>query len=1082
MNTRKLFLTSLLAAATMSATAWADVTTIDTSTYDSGTDDISLAGAVDTLNVASSGTVTLAGDLTPKTESGSIAINMKSSGGLVFALADGSTETTFSYDIGTLSTVNGVRADSASITINDGVTVNATAFSNGWGLKELTVDGELNVSGTFQYGTGGVTNTISGNGTISAERVDLGNCGTYDISGVTLKVGSGGIVHDNNWGYTAKFGAMTILATANFTVANAGTTSLADSTTGTTFDTNGNTVTVNQVLGGDGKLRKTGEGTLSLTGNNTYSGGTIVEAGKLSLASTGTISGNVEISGGELELAGKMKISAENQISFTGASGTLSVVTESVVFDLARSLFTDNAATLAIVSGSGTFSNWDQLKVKNFIVGGAVISGRSEVDSSRNGQVSITLGTAANLVWAGTAAENGNIWDANNAGNKIWTNSALSTEDKSDAFYMRDNVTFDGTAANKTVSIGGDLTVGTITVSADGYTFSATDDATITSGAITVSATNGLTLAAAQDKTLTFSNAFSNGSNKVVEITKTGAGAAVVSNAANKIAKVTVSAGTLELYGETSDNTGKGVESFNVASGATLSIRSNDMAKWSSAASYDISGTLALNDKRVSIGASSNGDLFKLNGGTITGTGEGDNGALDFFASRVINVTGESTISAKTRLRGNAVVTLNVAEGASLALTGDVFLKENAAGSIEKSGKGTATISSGTKSFTALTVSGGTLNITGGTTSTTDGTTVGNGGVLVLGAVSTAASYLRGVLTINDGGTVKLTGGDATGYGNDKGTDATNVIYKLVINKGGVLEIGTDATQNAQNQTFNMKDGVVLQGGQITAKSGVSNAKFDLFNTNTTAGVTTLASDTTAVISADIGLRKKGSFNVASGTTADGVDLLVSGRLTSRAQFTAGDIWGTTTLTKSGAGTMKLTGDNQYWTSGGSVTEGTLIAASTTALGKGGTISVSANATLGFVAGTTVNMLKITTTGEGENTVTTTTNGAIQLASGAEIVVDMLGQDENREEIVLDLVSGVALSYNGRAVTADNVDTLLGSAISLKNWGEGWTQSLSYADNTLSLTLTIPEPSTFGLLAGLGALALAGTRRRRRKA
>ncbi len=1078
MNTRKLFLTSLLAAATMSATAWADVTPIDTSTYDSGAYDISLAGAVDTLNVASSGTVTLAGDLTPKTESGSIAINMKSSGGLVFALADGSTETTFSYDIGTLSTVNGVRADSASITINEGVTVNATAFSNGWGLKELTVDGELNVSGTFQYGTGGVTNTISGNGTISAERVDLGNCGTYDISGVTLKVGSGGIVHDNNWGYTAKFGAMTILATANFTVANAGTTSLADSTTGTTFDTNGNTVTVNQVLGGDGKLRKTGEGTLSLTGNNTYSGGTIVEAGKLSLASTGTISGNVEISGGELELAGKMKISAENQISFTGTSGTLSVVTESVIFDLASSLFTNNAVTLAIASGSGTFSNWDQLKVKNFIVGGAVISGRSEVNSSTNGQVSITLGTAANLVWAGTAAENGNIWDANNAGNKIWTNSALSTEDKSDAFYMRDNVTFNDAAANKNVSIGGNLTVGTITVSVDGYTFSATDNATIASGAITVSATNGLTLEAAQDKTLTLSGEFANGSNKVVEITKTGAGAAVVSNAANKIAKVTVSAGTLELYGETSDEHGKGVESFNVASGATLSIRSNDMARWSSAASYDISGTLALNDKRVSIGESSNGDLFKLNGGTITGTGEGDNGALDFFDSRVVNVTGESTISAKTRLRGDAVVTLNVAEGASLALTGDVFLKANAAGSIEKSGKGTATISSGTKSFTALTVSGGTLNITGGTTSTTDGTTVGNGGVLVLGAVSTAASYLRGVLAINDGGTVKLTGGDATGYGNREGTDTTDVIYKLVINKGGVLEIGTDATQSGQNQTFNMKDGIVLQGGKITAKNGVSNAKFDLFNTNTTtAGVTTLASDTTAVISADIGLRKKGSFDVASGTTADGVDLLVSGRLTSRAQFTVGDIW-EPTLTKSGAGTMKLTGDNQYWTSGGSVTEGTLIAASTTALGKGGTISVSENATLGFVAGTTVDMMKTTTT----DGVTTTTNGAIQLARGAEIVVDMLGQDANQEKIVLDLVSGVALSYNSEAVTADNVDRLLGSAISLKNWDEGWTQSLSYSGNTLRLTLTIPEPSTFGLLAGLGALALAGTRRRRKKA
>ena len=883
---------------------------------------------------------------------------------------------------------------------------------------------------------------------------------------------------------------------------------------------------LNRRDGVNSEVVKQGAGTLTLSGTNTYrsleisagklvaasegalgtgavtvngdgsildfavSGGTFTQNKDTNQALTTTNGGKITVSAGTLALTGAVNLSNAIEV----ANGANLTTTGDVLFSLANLTGTTNGnvTTYSLVSLLGESqtlgTNWTGLGETNINISGTSIAARDWSASFVNDGSVVITSNAGELTWVGD--ENGaGTWDYA-ADNKPWTMGGADT-----AFVYNDNVTF---AKDATVAIAAaGVTAGTVTI-ASGKTV------TLSGGNVT--AQSGFEL----ESGATLSLGAGNANGATATLADKSVYAIDASAASSEISLANVTGGvdsTIEIKAYTSpafttiSGMSSGFSGTLKVTGGFLNLSNPSIVNGSNVKEVVISGGIGDSSTTGSglcfMGVS--GLTFSKN---IVAEGEG--GVLRSYAlaSYSVEFTGSVTGTTIRHSDGGThkfLGTVDLQKFVQSGATGDQTITEFAGtttlGTLEQTlgttkftggtanvgtmaiSGGALNISGGTVSATTLNISGGTTTISGGTTIATNGTTVGNGGVLVLGA-SGAASHLQGVLTINNGGTVKLTGGDATGYGNDAGTDATNVIYKLVINKGGVLEIGTDATQSNQNQTFNMKDGVVLQGGQITAKNGVSNAKFDLFNTNTTtAGVTALASDTTAVISADICLRNKGSFDVASGMTADGVDLLVSGRLTSRAQFTVGKIWGTA-LTKSGAGTMKLTGDNQYWTSGGSVTEGTLIAASTTALGKGGTISVSTNATLGFVAGTTVDMLKTTTT----NGVTTTTNGAIQLANGAKIVVDMLGQDANQEGIVLDLVSGVALSYNGVTVTADNVDTLLGSAISLKNWGEGWTQSLSYADNTLSLTLTIPEPSTFGLLAGLGALALAGTRRRRKKA
>jgi autotransporter-associated beta strand protein len=260
--------------------------------------------------------------------------------------------------LGNVTVANAMSFRSGTINVADGVSaawngVIATAASGTAALNK-SGNGQLTLGGANTYTTG---TTLTAGTLVLANNAALGT-GAVTIIGGVLNLGGRTITNN----VTLNGGSLT-----------GGTINLAQATL--------NAGTVTASLAGSASYTKSGAGVVTLSGNNTYAGNTIVNAGTLVAGSNNAFStGTVTINAGAaLEVASG--VSLANNLTLVG-SATIA----------------GNAGTLSgVISGSGSMNKTGAgmltLSGDNTFTGGSVIqAGTLKVDGVMASAVTVNSG------------------------------------------------------------------------------------------------------------------------------------------------------------------------------------------------------------------------------------------------------------------------------------------------------------------------------------------------------------------------------------------------------------------------------------------------------------------------------------------------------------------------------------------------------------------------------------------------------------------------------------------------------------------------------------------------------------------
>jgi RHS repeat-associated protein len=304
---------------------------------------------------------------------------------------------------GTL-TLSGQNTFTGDLRINAGTlnaakgnnTTNPTqgALGNAQATRDVIVESgaTLRFSASDTLGGAGstpITRLVVNGGTVTNNGAQFTTLGEVLLNGGTL-TGTGGA--SSNYQIYRLGG--TVTATANSTISGTGTNAGIHLATPTTFDVaSGVTLEVSAKLLNKAplstvvatSLRKIGSGTLVLSADNSYSGGTIVEAGTLQVGNGGTTG---TVGGGEIAIQSNFVINRSNEFTINNkisGTGTLS----------------QNGTGTSIIAGSS----------KSFQGTSVVNSGTLQIDAFMNNPVTVNGGLLTGEGGTGNVTNYGGVVD-----------------------------------------------------------------------------------------------------------------------------------------------------------------------------------------------------------------------------------------------------------------------------------------------------------------------------------------------------------------------------------------------------------------------------------------------------------------------------------------------------------------------------------------------------------------------------------------------------------------------------------------------------------------------------------------------
>ena len=700
------------------------------------------------------------------------SVNYTMSGGAIINANAQNTTVTNSYLAIGRASGNTAYTNTLNVTGSANLNVGVTANRAGELLiaSDNASNGTLNVSsGAATVGTGKADNKIyffkngsgagytanlsQSGGTVTANGIQFGGtAGTYNATSSANLTLSGGVLYVGLQGITRGSGASDLQTNIKLQGGVIGASDswsssldmkLGATSGGPTFQaaTSGGVsknITLSGVLSDDagvsGALTKTGIGTLTLSGSNTYSGNTTISAGALRLGASNVIADG----------AGKGNVSVASGATFdlSGFSETINGLSGAGTVDNSG----DFAATLTVGSNAGgTFSG----NIKNTTLALSLTkTGNTDLilsgSNSHSGATTINQGrlfiNSSNALSSNSAVTvNGGSLVLNTSGNPAFAQSI--TLNNNSNLSLRQSATL----SNVTLATNGTLTFNQDDTATQAFTLNSN---TALDGTLTVQVGGG----AAAPAAVTLSGILSGGSGNLVKI---GSGQLTLSGS-NSFNGLTIKNGTLNAI--TSSNAlGAGTVTMggSGSTGATLTIgrafannftinapTSGSVVIGANGAGsgYTLSGGIALNgnltlqtnDNAIN-GAIKAGGTFT---GGITGTGNVVLNNLGLAANTFTFNTGAINHTGSLTLQGTA--------------TGDTTINSSIGANVTSVTQNSATsrlVLAGSSSYTGATnVNAGTL-VVNGSISTSSLTTISSGATI-------GGSGTVGALTVLDGATL----------------------------------------------------------------------------------------------------------------------------------------------------------------------------------------------------------------------------------------------------------------------------------------------------------------------------------------